>query len=280
MTSQKTVMPTATQLMPHLPTARLIVLPSPLNPCGTAISQERLTEICEAIVAENNRRAETGERPLMLLYDQVYWQLTFGETKHYTPVELVPEMANYTVLIDAISKAWAATGVRLGWAVAPPWVRNRMKPLIGHMGAWSARAEQLATADLMNDSAEIDAYIDDFKDSISRRLDRLHEGLQALKADDLPVDSIAPQGAIYLSAKLDLIGATAPDGTVLESDDDVRRLLLNQANIAVVPFTAFGYPENTGWVRLSVGSVTEEDIEAALGRLRTLLKEVCAQPAS
>ena len=208
----------------------------------------------------------------MLLYDQVYWQLTFGETKHYTPVELVPEMANYTVLIDVISKAcdWRPTWM----GRCPPWVRNRMKPLIGHMGAWSARAEQLATADLMNDSAEIDAYIDDFKDSISRRLDRLHEGLQALKADDLPVDSIAPQGAIYLSAKLDLIGATAPDGTVLESDDDVRRLLLNQANIAVVPFTAFGYPENTGWVRLSVGSVTEEDIEAALGRLRTLLKKV------
>jgi aspartate aminotransferase len=267
-------MPTADQLRPHIREARMIVLNSPLNPSGTTISKELLAEICETIVEENHRRAHLGERPLMLLYDQVYWQLTHGDTRHYTPVELVPEMANYTILIDAISKSWAATGIRLGWAVGPPWVRDCMKPLIGHMGAWAARAEQLATADLMDDTAEISAFITDFKSAISSRLNLLHDGIQALKSEGLPIDSMAPQGAIYLSAKFSLLGRHLPDGTTLETDDDVRRLLLTKGNIAVVPFTAFGYPDNTGWVRLSVGAVTEEDIRAALARLRTLLVEL------
>jgi len=267
-------MPTADQLRPHIREARMIVLNSPLNPCGTTISKELLSEICETIVEENNRRTHLGERPLILLYDQVYWQLTFGDNKHYTPVELVPEMANYTIMIDAISKSWAATGIRLGWAVAPPWIRDRMKPLIGHMGAWAARAEQLATAELMDDPAEISSFITDFKGSISKRLNLLHDGIQALKSEGLPIDSMTPQGAIYLSAKVDLLGKQLPDGTTLQTDDDVRRLLLNKGNIAVVPFTAFGYPDNTGWVRLSVGAVTEADILEALARLRALLLEL------
>lgn len=264
-------MPTAAQLRPHIRDARMIVLNSPLNPSGTMISKELLSEICAAIIDENNRRADLGERPLTLLYDQVYWQLTLSDAQHYTPVELVPEMAKYTILVDAISKSWAATGIRLGWAVAPPWIRDRMKPLIGHMGAWAARAEQLATADLMDDPDEIQAFFTQFKTALSARLNLLHDGIQALKAEGLPIDSMAPQGAIYLSAKLNLLGRSLPDGATLTTDDDVRRLLLNEAKVAVVPFTAFGYPDNTGWVRLSVGAVTEADIRAALSRLRALL---------
>jgi len=149
-----------------------------------------------------------------------------------------------------------------------------MKPLIGHMGAWAARAEQLATAELMDDPAEISSFITDFKGSISKRLNLLHDGIQALKSEGLPIDSMTPQGAIYLSAKVDLLGKQLPDGTTLQTDDDVRRLLLNKGNIAVVPFTAFGYPDNTGWVRLSVGAVTEADILEALARLRALLLEL------
>jgi aspartate aminotransferase len=112
-------MPTAEDLLPHLSTARLIVLNSPLNPCGTVIAENLLRDICEAIVDENERRLPLGERPLMLIYDQVYWQLTFEQYTHHTPVGLVPKMAEYTVLVDAISKSWAATGLRVGWAVAP-----------------------------------------------------------------------------------------------------------------------------------------------------------------
>ena len=53
------------------------------------------------------------------MYDQMYWTLTFGDTVHYNPVSLRPEMKDYTIFIDGISKAFAATGVRVGWALGP-----------------------------------------------------------------------------------------------------------------------------------------------------------------
>ena len=263
-------MPTLDDLLPHLPRARVLVLNSPLNPSGTVIAEDLLRPVCEAIIEENRRREAAGERPLILLYDQVYQQLVFDGYAHTTPIHLVPEMAKYTILVDAISKAWAATGLRLGWAVAPPWIIGRMKPLVGHMGAWAARAEQLATADLLAAPESTDAFMNDFRGTLQSRLRRLRDGLLAMKAEGLPVDCLDAQGAIYLSARFDLAGRRLVDRTV-ETDEDVRSVLLHGAGVAVVPFTAFGYPDRTGWVRFSVGSVSDADVDAALSRIRSLL---------
>jgi aspartate aminotransferase len=262
---------TAADLLPHLSTAQVVLLNSPLNPTGTVIEPELLQEICEAIVAENAVRLDAGRRPLILIYDQVYWQLTFGDSRHVTPIELVPEMAKYTVLVDAISKSWAATGLRVGWAVAPPYIISRMAPLVGHMGAWAARAEQVATADLLNDDDAQQAFMVPFKEAILARLTLLANGLKQMKAAGHPVDNIDPQGAIYLSARFALHGQTIK-GRTLTTDADICNLLLEEAGVAVVPFTAFGYPEGSGWVRFSVGAVTEQDVSDAIDRLRALLE--------
>src|SRR5688572_30919966 len=82
-------------LEPHLKTARMISLNSPLNPTGTCISRTALLGICEAIVEENERRERAGDRPVFLLYDMVYHTLRFGQTEHVTPVRLLPEMARW-----------------------------------------------------------------------------------------------------------------------------------------------------------------------------------------
>jgi aspartate aminotransferase len=266
-------MPTAADLLPHLRTARLIALNSPLNPCGTVIAEDLLREVCEAIVAENVRRRAMNERPLLLLYDQVYWQLTFGDYAHFTPISLVPEMAPYTVLIDAISKCWAGTGLRVGWAVAPPWIRAKMAPLIGHMGARAGRAEQRAVAAMLAEPAQVDPYMDTFKGALQGRLRKLRDGLLSMRADGLPVDCLDAQGAIYLSARFDLHGRTV-DGVRIDTDDAARAAILRRAGVAVVPFTAFGYPENTGWIRFSVGAVTDPEIDTALERLRAMLRSL------
>jgi aspartate aminotransferase len=264
-------MPTAEMLAPHLSTARIVMMNSPLNPAGTAISRELLTDICNAIVDENRRRLAANERPVFLVYDQVYWQLTFGDTEHFTPVGLVPEMASYTVFIDAISKCWAGTGLRVGWAVVPPFLRAKMGPLVGHMGAWAGRAEQMATAEMLTDDASIQPFMADFRGGLEASLDSLHLGFESMRSDGLPVQSMAPQGAIYLSVHMDLIGTTLASGRTLATDDDLRRWLLEEAHVAVVPFTAFGYPEGTGWFRMSVGAVGPEDVADALQRIRGLL---------
>lgn len=264
-------MPTASAILPYLDRARMVVLNSPLNPAGTVIDPVLLKEICEAIVAENRRRRERGDRPVVLLYDQVYWQLVFPGHQHHTPAGLVPEMAAYTIHIDAISKCWAATGIRVGWAVAPPPLIRKMKPLVGHMGAWAARAEQLATAELLQEPQLVDDFLGDFRGRLRARLEQLSQGLKAMAAEGLPVDCLQPQGAIYLSVRFDLQGRTLAGHTVTDGES-LRTLLLEEAGVAVVPFTAFGYPDGTGWVRLSVGSISEGDVDGALQRIRDLLR--------
>ncbi len=71
--------------------------------------------------------------------------VTYGETQHYNPVSLQPEMRPYTVFVDGISKSLAATGVRVGWSMGPKLVIDKMKSLLNHVGAWAPKAEQLAT---------------------------------------------------------------------------------------------------------------------------------------
>lgn len=264
-------MPSVEDLLPYLKTARMLVLNSPLNPCGTVIDDRLLGPVCDAIVEENRRREQLEERPLILLYDQVYWQIVFEGYAHKTPVHLNPEMARYTILVDAISKAWAATGVRLGWAVAPPWIRDRMLPLVGHMGAWAPRAEQMAAAELLGEPASLDPFMDRFREKLSSRLVRLRDGFRGMKARGLPVDCLDAQGAIYLSARLDLMGRTI-QGRTVHNDEDIRSVLLHEANVAVVPFSCFGYPDGTGWVRFSVGSVSEDAVDEALVNIERLFQ--------
>lgn len=264
-------LPTREMLAPHLPGARLLCLTSPLNPTGTVFEREALLGICEAILAENEARSSRGERPLYLLYDQIYWMLRFGDTQHFTPPELLPEMARYTLFVDGISKAFAATGLRVGWGVGPADVMSRMSAVLGHIGAWAPRAEQVATVGLLDDVEGNREFHAAFQRKLQERLDRLHEGLQAIKGRGLPVDSIPPMGAIYLTARIHPFGRRTPSGDELRTNSDVRRYILEAAGIGVVPFQAFGSREDTGWVRLSVGAVSLAEIDAALPRLEEAL---------
>src|SRR4029453_14284021 len=97
-----------------------------------------------------------GERPLYILYDQVYWTLCFGDTRHVTPPGLLPELARYTVLIDGISKAFAATGLRVGWAVGPTDLIAPMTPFLAHTRPGAPRPEQAATAAYLEEAARDD----------------------------------------------------------------------------------------------------------------------------
>jgi aspartate aminotransferase len=272
-------LPTRAQLEPLVHGARLLVLNSPLNPSGTAFSEDALAEICDLVLEENARRGP-GERPLFLLYDQVYWMLTFAGTRHVNPVSLRPEMAEYTVLVDGISKSFAATGVRVGWIVAPADLVKRMGSILGHVGAWAPRAEQIATAALLADTAAIEAYHQAMLREVYARLEALHAGLTALREQGYPVEVVRPMGAIYLSVRFPLHGAVTPAGTALRTNDDIRQYLLEAAGVAIVPFQAFGLAEETGWFRLSVGAVSKEEIPATLERLEAALAALAYDAAA
>lgn len=259
-------MPTAEMIRPHVREARLIAINTPLNPTGTVMAKSQVEAIARLVVEENERRADTGERPLFLLWDQVYWMLTFGEeNRHWTPPQVVPEAAAYTIFVDGISKAFAATGLRVGWTVAPPAVAARMRDIIGHVGAWAPKPEQLAVATFLRQKDEIAAFHDGMIRELRLRLDALYDGLTSMRREGLPVNTIAPQGAIYLSAQFDLVHRFG-------TNEAIRRFLLEEAGFAVVPFQAFGLEREDGWFRLSAGAVSVRDIEDGLARVRTALR--------
>ena len=259
-------LPTAEQLAPHLPGAALLALNSPLNPAGTGFRPAQLAAIAQAVVAENRRRGP-GEKPLFLLYDQIYWLVAADSAPHATPVDLVPEVAPWTLFVDGISKAFAATGLRVGWAVAPPFLIARMRDLLGHVGAWAPKPEQLATAEILADGALARRLSGAVRDAINLRLAGLDRGLAGLAARGLPVRHLPPAGALYLSVHFDLIERFG-------NNRGIRKHLLEQAGFAVVPFHAFGTRDDNGWFRLSVGAVGLAEIAPAIERVGAALEAV------
>jgi aspartate aminotransferase len=266
--------PTVELLAPHCKEARLIVLNTPQNPSGGVMTREEVAKFGRFLVEENERRKGTGQKPLYLLYDQIYSLLTFPGYEHCSPVQLVPECAPYVMHADGISKGFCATGLRCGWIVGPPAVVRKVVALGTHVGAWAPRPVQVATARWLRDVPAWNAWHDVMIGRVRERLDALHEGLQAMKADGLPVDSIEPQGAIYASVQLSFVGMRTPSGMVLRNTEDIRSYLLQEARFALVPFSAFGVEEEDedGWQRASVGAVSRQDILDAMPRVRRALE--------
>ncbi|MGN6530422.1 MAG: pyridoxal phosphate-dependent aminotransferase [Ginsengibacter sp.] len=272
-TRENNFMPTAEDIKPHLKDAVLIALCSPLNPTGTVFKKQELEKICDMVLEENNRRSNE-EKKLYVMYDQMYWMLTFGDTVHYNPVSLRPEMKDYTIFIDGISKAFAATGVRVGWALGPGHVLAKMKAINSHVGAWSPMAEQHATAKFLLQNDAIDEYLHHYKKELAERLQLIYQGFQKLRSEGFPVDACSPQAAIYLTIQLSLANKRTNNGDLLSTQADVTSYILNEAKLAVVPFYAFGAPKDSDWYRLSVGTCKKEEIPEMLEKLRTALSKL------
>lgn len=269
-TSEKNnFLPSAADLKDKLSDAVMLCLCSPLNPTGTMFTKEQLTEICQLVLEENKRRSE-DQKPLYVLYDQIYCNLTFG-AEHFNPVSLFPEMKDYTIYIDGTSKCFAATGVRVGYGFGPSHIIDRMKALLTHIGAWAPKPEQQATAEFLEQPEEVDRYITHYKGRLETSLKTLHQGIQEMKARGLAVESIQPMGALYLTIKMDYVGKTKPDGTPIHDTTDLVFYLIQQGGVAFVPFSAFGDTKINPWFRASVGGVSLDEIKMMLPLLEKAL---------
>jgi len=272
-TPENNFMPMAADIKPHIKDAALISLCSPLNPTGTVFSRKQLEDICTLILEENQKRSE-NDKPLYLMYDQIYWVLTFAGTRHYDPVSLFPEMRNYTVFIDGLSKAFAATGVRVGWSFGPAQVINKMKSILSHLGAWAPKAEQVAVSRYIINTASVDSFLSNFKKEVHSRLEGFYKGFMELKSESFKVNAIAPQAAIYLTVQFELHGMKKEDGSVLETTKDITKYILEEARVAIVPFYAFGDSDNSTWYRLSVGTCRLNEVEKVIESLRKALAKL------
>jgi aspartate aminotransferase len=271
--AENNFMPTAEDLKPHIKDAVFLALCSPQNPTGTTFRKEELKAICDMIVEENKRRSDT-QKKLYVMFDQMYWHLTYGGIQHYDPVSLNPGMRDYTVYIDAISKVFASTGVRVGWSMGPAFILNKMKAILSHVGAWAPMPEQKGLTKFLGNKEAITSYLNHFKIELEERLRRIYEGFIKLKKEGYNVDAVSPEAAIYLTIKLDLVGKKTADGTELKTQSDVTSYLLQYAHLAVVPFYAFGAAKTSPWYRLSVGTCKKEEIDEMLEKLGAALKQL------
>jgi aspartate aminotransferase len=146
-----------------------------------------------------------------------------------------------------------------------------MRDILGHVGAWAPRPEQKASAVMLDDVAATDEWLRHMREGVQSRLDALYDGISALEREGLPIRAIEPAGAIYLSVRFALAGRAG-----LVTNDDVRRWVLREAGTAVVPFNAFAYPHEDGWMRLSIGAVSVQQCRDAVQRVGAALRSLPA----
>jgi len=273
-TPENNFMPSAEDIKPHVKEATLIALCSPQNPTGTTFTKEGLSEICQLIIKENEIRSKENKKPIYLMYDQIYWELTFGDTIHYNPVQLLPEMKKWTVFVDGISKSLSATGIRVGWSFGPKEIISKMKSILSHVGAWAPKAEQIATYKYLSNLEVYDKFLQEQREKISHRLFSLYKGFKSLKERGLKIDVIKPQAAIYLTVQFDIVGMQTKEGKKLENISDVTKYLLDTGGVAIVPFFAFGTDTESTWFRISVGTCKKEEIEDIINSVKSCLENL------
>ncbi len=226
------------------PRTRLLVLNSPHNPCGSAMTRAD----CEAVADIAIRN------DLLVLSDEVYWAIRYDGA--HTSVLEVPGMAERTVLLDGWSKSFAMTGWRLGFGVfPPPLVEPVTRLLINSVSCTSAFSQRAALAALTGPWQPVEQMVAEF----AKRRDVMVAGLNAIDG----VTCVSPGGAFYAFPSVRSFGV--PSKTIEEH-------LLNRAGVAALSGTAFGqYGE--GYLRFSYANSIEA-IQAALDAVAAALPEL------
>jgi aspartate/methionine/tyrosine aminotransferase len=221
---------------------RLLVLNSPHNPCGSALTADD----CAAI-------AEIAQRhDLIVLSDEVYWAIRYGDQPHASVLDF-DGMADRTILLDGWSKTFAMTGWRLGYGVFPPALVEPITRLaINSVSCTSAFSQYAAMAALDGPWDGVSEMVAEFR----RRRDFIVAGLNELPG----ITCIEPQGAFYAFQNI--------TGTGLSSAELAGRLL-TEAGVAALSGTAFG-PHGEGYLRFSYAN-SVENIATALKAIGELL---------
>ena len=229
------------------PRTRLILIVSPCNPTGAVYDEKTLRAIADLAVKHD----------LWLLTDDIYRTLIYGDAKFVQPATFGPEVRKRTIIADGVSKAFAMTGWRIGFGLAPPAVIEAMGTLQGQSTTNAAAVSQAAALAAIEGPTE---DLEKMRQEFDRR--RLYM-LGALRA--IPgVTCVEPKGAFYAFPDLSAFnGKRTPGGKLIENDLALCEYLIEEAKVAVVPGSAFYAP---GYVRLSYAT-SQANIEKGVARI-------------
>jgi aspartate aminotransferase len=220
---------------------RLLILSSPHNPCGSALTLDDLEAIAAVAI----------EHDLVVLADEVYWAITYGQP-HASILDF-DGMAERTVLLDGWSKTFAMTGWRLGFGVLPPaLVEPVTRLVVNSVSCTSAHSQYAAIAALEGPWEPVERMVAE----LARRREVIVDGLNRVPG----LHCLRPEGAFYVFPSIASLGRSA---------DEVERLLLHQAGVACLSGTAFG-ARGEGFLRLSYAN-SVENIRLALDAIEATL---------
>jgi aspartate aminotransferase len=241
----------------------LICICSPQNPTGRVIDPEVLKGICDLIVNENNVRAnQVGSRPLYLFFDQIYSDLSVdGSFVH--PLTLCPEIRNYLICVDGISKSLCATGIRVGWMFGPQDIISKMTEVFSHIGAWAPKPEQNAVARYLNDYDNMIEFVKSKTKQYSDISNKICDKIDELKEKGFRIDCQRPEGGIYISIYLG-------ESVSFPNMETYTKFLIDRCDIGMVPFEYFGSKKNKGWFRMSIGGVDPNNVDEILDSLNKI----------
>ncbi len=192
-----------------------------------------------------------------IIVDEIYSELVYDGFKHVSIAQVAPDLASRTIIIDGVSKTYAMTGWRIGWAIAPKHVIDALDLIQGQSTTNATAVAQHAAAAALTGPQE---SVEQMRQKFEKRRDVMVAGLNKVPG----IHCRKPEGAFYAFADCRGMYGLEHAGKAIESDDEVAFFLLEHAHVAAVPGGAFGAP---GYVRFSYAT-SEERIEAGLESMR------------
>ena len=226
------------------PKTRMIIINTPHNPTGGVLTEEDIKTVCEIAL----------EHDLMVVSDEIYSQLVYG-FDHVSPMSQ-PGMRERTVLMDGLSKSYAMTGWRLGYAVAPKELAVKLEQLMINSSSCAAGFTQMAAIEALS-MPESEHAVNRMVKVFEHRRNLVVDGLNEIPG----VRCKLPQGAFYAFPNI--------EGTDFNERDLASRLL-NEAGVAVLPGTAFG-EAGKGFIRLAY-TQSEDELKLGLDRIREFVE--------
>lgn len=230
---------------------KAIILNSPNNPTGALYSEEELRKIADWAVKNN----------IFVISDEIYEKLVYDGGKHISIANMGDDIKELTIVINGMSKAYAMTGWRIGYAAANEKIIKVMSNLQSHTTSNPCSISQYASVTaLLGDQSSVEFMKKHFEDRRNRMTDLINEikGLSCRK----------PRGAFYIMVNFtQLLGKTI-EGITINSSLDFSKLLLEKGRVAVVPGIAFG---DDNYIRLSYAT-SMENIEEGIKRIKEIVE--------
>ncbi len=238
------------------PRTKWLLLNTPSNPTGSAYSRHDLAALGEVLDTHESVR---------ILADDIYEHLVYDGFEFMTMAQAVPALAGRTLTLNGVSKAYAMTGWRLGYAGGPADLITAMGNVQQQSSTHASSVTQAAALEALTGPQTI---LQERRESFRRRRDLVVDALGAIEG----LSCIRPNGTFFAYPSCEgLIGKHAPHGRVMESDQDFAAYLLESAGVAAVPGTAFGLSPH---FRVSFASSTEllEEACRRIGRACAALR--------